>query len=132
MAGIYQNEEEVGQALRNSGLSRDEFWITTKFAHLDDNDPRTALRGSLAKMNGFLLALDLDYVDLYLVHHPIVTLPDIPTVWKSMEIKRLELTKSISISNFQISHFTELLENAEIILAANQASLWTPSQPPSI
>ncbi|KAH8796003.1 Aldo/keto reductase [Flagelloscypha sp. PMI_526] len=110
-AEIYRNEEEVGQALRNSGLSRDEFWITTKFAHLDDCDPVTALKGSLAK-------LGLDYVDLYLVQHPIVTLPDIPTVWKSMEeIKRLRLAKSIGVSNFQISHLTELLEKAEILPA---------------
>ncbi|KAH8809693.1 Aldo/keto reductase [Flagelloscypha sp. PMI_526] len=113
-AEIYRNEEEVGQALRNSGLSRDEFWITTKFPHLDNNDPVTALKGSLTK-------LGLDYVDLYLVHHPRIALPDIPTVWKSMEeIKRLGLAKSIGVSNFEISHLTVLLENAEIIPAVNQ------------
>lgn len=87
----YRNEEEVGQAIKESGLSRDEFWITTKWSTADKT-ARQSCEESLQK-------LGTDYIDLYLIHGPWVFKDDIVGTWKQMEeLHREGKVKSIGVS----------------------------------
>lgn len=63
-ASRYKNEEQVGEGIKESGVPRDEIFVTTKLWNADHHDPEGALNESLRK-------LGLDYVDLYLIHYPI-------------------------------------------------------------
>jgi diketogulonate reductase-like aldo/keto reductase len=81
----------VGIALKQSGLSRKDIWVTTKWSFPDSN-PTDALHSSLQQ-------LGLDYVDLYLIHGTWATNGDIKGKWKEMEgLQKAGLTKSIGIS----------------------------------
>lgn len=107
---IYQNEHVVGRVLRESGIRRDELFVTTKL-DVSKSDPVEELHGSLSRM-GF------DYIDMYLVHWP----QGGPTAaWPGME-KALEagLTKSIGVSNFSLAEVDELLETASFRPVVNQ------------
>ena len=87
----YYNEEEVGMALKESGLSRKEIWITTKWS-LGDKTARESCEESLSKMG-------IDYIDLYLIHGPWVFRNDIVGTWKQMEaLHREGKVKSIGVS----------------------------------
>lgn len=89
---MYHNEEEVGQALKESGLARKEYWLTTKWSGLDNKNARQSCEESLEK-------LGVEYIDLYLIHHPNVTKGDIPGAWKQMEELHKEgKVKSIGVS----------------------------------
>lgn len=68
-ATLYRNEEAIGRAIKASGVPREELFITTKLWSSNHNDPETALKTSLAK-------LQLDYVDLYLIHWPVALNPN--------------------------------------------------------
>ncbi|KZV64340.1 Aldo/keto reductase [Peniophora sp. CONT] len=116
-AQLYQNEEEVGQAIRESGLARDELWVTTKFSSTETDQVEVAIRNSLRY-------LGLDYVDLYLVHWPRIAKPDIPTFWAKMEKIHAEgLAKSIGVSNFDVPSLEILLASAKVKPVANQIRL---------
>ncbi|KAI0292017.1 Aldo/keto reductase [Russula brevipes] len=116
-AQVYGNEEEVGRALRESGLAREDVYITTKYWGVDGLDIGTSLHDSLKK-------LGVEYVDLYLIHHPRLARPDIPTAWAEMEaIKQAGLAKSIGVSNFGVDDLAVLLASAKIKPAANQILL---------
>jgi len=116
-AQAYRNEEEAGKAVRESGLARNEIFITTKYSGLNGLDIESSIQDSLKK-------LGVEYVDLYLIHHPRLARPDIPTAWAKMEdIKRAGLAKSIGVSNFGIDELEILLASAKIKPAANQILL---------
>lgn len=116
-AQMYGNEEEAGRAVRESGLARKDVFITTKYSRSNGLDIETSIHNSLKN-------LGVEYVDLYLIHHPSLALPDIPTAWAEMEaIKRAGLAKSIGVSNFGIDDLTILLASAKIKPAANQILL---------
>jgi len=116
-AQSYRNEAEAGKAIRESGLSRDDIFITTKYSGVDRLDIETSFRNSLKN-------LGVQQVDLYLIHHPRLAVPDIPTVWKELEgLKDAGLAKSIGISNFQIEQVETLLASAKIVPAVNQILL---------
>ncbi|WVQ67237.1 uncharacterized protein L199_005432 [Kwoniella botswanensis] len=111
-AQIYRSEAAVGQAIKQSGLSRDEIWITTKWS---------GLKTAKESIQDSLQALGVDYVDLYLIHFPAVTKGDIAGSWKHLEeFKKLGHAKSIGVSNFEISHLKELLSHAHIKPSVNQ------------
>ncbi len=76
-AAAYKNEEGVGKALRSAGVSRDELFITTKLWNGDQQRPKEALQESLKK-------LQLDHVDLYLMHWPVPALDYFVDAWKGM------------------------------------------------
>ncbi|KAF8608380.1 putative GCY1-galactose-induced protein of aldo/keto reductase family [Ceratobasidium sp. AG-I] len=129
-ASRYGNEEAVGRAIRESGIPRSELFVTTKLADWDHDDPKRGLEGSLK-------ALDIDYIDLYLIHWPMarrnsrngpVCQPDeSPTfveTWLGME-KLLETgkVKNIGVSNFSIKHLEILLPKATVVPAINQLEL---------
>jgi len=116
-AQSYRNEEEAGKAIRESGLAREEIFITTKYSGLNGLDIQTSLKNSLKN-------LGVSHVDLYLIHHPRLAVPDIPTAWRELEeIKQKGLAKSIGVSNFGVSELKTLLASAKIKPAANQILL---------
>lgn len=112
-AQFYGNEEAVGRAIRNSGIPREELFVTTKLWHTDTGDAKTrpAFEGSLRR-------LGLDYVDLYLIHHPF---GDIYGSWRVMEKLYHEgLTKAIGLSNFYADRLQDLLLHFEVAPAVDQ------------
>ncbi|OCF43089.1 oxidoreductase [Kwoniella heveanensis CBS 569] len=116
-AQVYRNEEEVGIALKESGLARKDFWLTTKWSGVDDKDPETSIKESLEK-------LKVDYVDLYLIHHPRLCKGDIEGTWKKLEkIKKEGYAKSIGVSNFSKEDLQELIASASIKPVVNQILL---------
>ncbi|KAJ7621365.1 Aldo/keto reductase [Roridomyces roridus] len=116
-AQVYRNETEAGTAIRESGLAREDVFITTKYSGLDGLDVHTSIRNSLDYMG-------LKYVDLYLVHSPRLAKPDIPTFWKEMEvIKKQGLVKSIGVSNYDEKDLALLVSSAKIKPVVNQILL---------
>jgi diketogulonate reductase-like aldo/keto reductase len=109
-AQAYGNEESVGQALRESGLAREEIFLTTKFYPRRD-DPAIEIEGSLRR-------LGVDQVDLYIIHWPAGG----PTwAWPGMERAReLGHTRSIGISNFSAAEVDAVLAEASVAPAVNQ------------
>lgn len=92
MGAVYRNEEQVGQAIKESGLARKDFWLTTKWSGVDGKDAEQSCNESLEK-------LGVEYLDLYLIHHPRVTGGDIVGAWKKMEKLHKEgKVKSIGVS----------------------------------
>ena len=110
-AAVYNNEEAVGIAIKESKISREEIFVTTKLWNAGHSDPLKAFNESLRK-------LDLDYVDLYLIHWPVEQRLN---SWKILEeIYKSGKAKSIGVSNFTIKHLKELLKVAKIIPVINQ------------
>ncbi|MCL2113147.1 aldo/keto reductase [Lactococcus protaetiae] len=120
-AAVYGNEESVGKAIADSGIPREELFITTKLWGVGTTaDAAAALDESLKK-------LGLDYVDLYLIHwpNPKAFRPDFETrnanVWKAMEAGvKAGKARAIGVSNFHPRHLKPLLKVAEIKPAVNQ------------
>jgi diketogulonate reductase-like aldo/keto reductase len=106
----YGNEESVGQGLRESGVPRDEVFITTKF-HPAREDPAAEAEQSLRR-------LGVDQVDLYLVHWP----QGGPTwAWPGMErTLQLGYTRSIGVSNFSVRELDQVMAEARTAPAINQ------------
>lgn len=110
-AAMYGNEQSVGAAIRMSAIPRQQIFVTTKLWNSDHGNPAGALDTSLRK-------LKLDYVDLYLIHYPV---RERRRSWRALEALRAEgKARSIGVSNFTISHLTELLAEANIVPAVNQ------------
>ena len=114
-AQIYGNEDSLGAAIAASGKPRADLFVTTKLAKVPEGQTvRDTLVESLKK-------LQLDYVDLFLIHMPIHHTGRLPQVWKEIEALQKEgLTKSIGVSNFRVSDFEEILPGATVIPAVNQ------------
>jgi 2,5-diketo-D-gluconate reductase A len=109
-AQAYGNEESVGRGLRESGVARDEVFITTKF-HPGHRDPTAEAEQSLKR-------LGVEYVDLYIVHWP----EGGPTwAWPGMERAcELGYTRSIGVSNFNVAELNALLDAASVRPVVNQ------------
>lgn len=116
-ARVYDNEDTVGQAIIDSGVPREEIFLTTKLWNDDvrANRVQDAFEESLKR-------LKTDYVDLYLVHWPVKGL--YVSVWKEMEkIYATGKAKAIGVSNYLEHHLDELLAEATIIPAVDQIEL---------
>ena len=116
-AQAYRNEQMLGQAVKNSGLKREEIYITTKIAvqHFGDKNSRKSFDESLRK-------LDMDYVDLLLLHFPVTGLRK--SSWKALEdIKKQGLTRSIGVSNYTIKHLEQMESYAEVMPVVNQVEM---------
>ncbi|MFC4101240.1 aldo/keto reductase [Paenibacillus xanthanilyticus] len=117
-AAIYGNEASVGQGIREalaeSGLSREQLFVTSKVWTADMGYEET-----LAAYDASLAKLGLDYLDLYLIHWPVAG--KINDTWRAMEkLYRDGRVKAIGVSNFQVHHLEALMETAEIKPAVNQ------------
>lgn len=113
-AAFYKNEESVGQAIKEAGVPREELFITTKVWNTDQGYEST-----LAAFNESLKKLDLEYIDLYLVHWPVKE--KYKETWKALETLYKEgKVKAIGVCNFQIHHLEDLLADAEIAPMVNQ------------
>ncbi|MFJ7725299.1 aldo/keto reductase [Neobacillus sp. NPDC097160] len=113
-AAIYGNEEGVGQAIRESGVAREDLFITSKVWNADQGYETTlnAFETSLNK-------LGLDYLDLYLIHWP--GKDKCKDTWKALEkLYKDGRVRSIGVSNFQIHHLEDLIGSAEIKPMVNQ------------
>lgn len=124
-AAAYKNEESVGRAIKKSGLNREDLYITTKLANPSHTyeDAQQSIKDSLEK-------LDLDYIDLYLIHwpNPVTSRHEWKKrnadSWRAMEeAVDAGLIKSIGVSNFHPHHIDALLETARIKPAVNQILL---------
>ncbi|WP_152679654.1 aldo/keto reductase [Paenibacillus sp. IHB B 3415] len=116
-ATVYGNEEGVGQAIRESGVARNELFITTKVWNNDQGYDST-----LAAFDLSLSKLGLDYVDLYLVHWPIRA--KYKDTWRALEKLYADgKVRAIGVSNFQIDHLEDLLTEAKVKPMVNQVEL---------
>jgi 2,5-diketo-D-gluconate reductase A len=118
-AKIYGNEEGVGHAVKASGIDRDELFITTKLWNADQG-----YESGLEAFEKSLGRLQLDYVDLYLIHWPAPANDNYVEAWKALEkIRESGRAKSIGVSNFTVEHLTRLLGETEVVPAVNQIEL---------
>lgn len=116
-ATVYGNEEGVGQAIRESGVAREELFITTKVWNNDQGYDST-----LAAFDLSLSKLGLDYVDLYLVHWPIRA--KYKDTWRALEKLYADgKVRAIGVSNFQIDHLEDLLTETNVKPMVNQVEL---------
>ncbi|MGW7049210.1 aldo/keto reductase [Streptomyces avermitilis] len=118
-AAIYGNETGVGNALADSGLTRDELFVTTKLWNADQGYDATlkAFDASLAK-------LGLDYIDLYLIHWPTPARDLYRESWKAIEKLVADgRVRTAGVSNFQPAHLRRLLDGASLVPAVNQIEL---------
>jgi len=120
-AEMYGNEAGVGEAVRASGLAREDVWVTSKLsngAHSPD-DARRAFEGTLS-------ALDLSHVDLFLIHWPLPTVDggDFVATWKVLEEFHADgRARSIGVSNFQVPHLRRLAAGCDVVPAVNQVEV---------
>ncbi|KAF2216657.1 hypothetical protein CERZMDRAFT_34196 [Cercospora zeae-maydis SCOH1-5] len=126
-AEVYKTETELGTAIKESGVSRDKLFITTKvIANIQDIP--SAIRTSLKKLH-------VDYVDLYLIHAPFFagSKEDHQAKWKQMEeVKNQGLAKSIGVSNYLPEHLDAILENCTVPPAINQIEFHAYLQHPDL
>jgi 2,5-diketo-D-gluconate reductase A len=120
-AEMYGNEKEVGEAIRASGIPREEIWVTSKLNNgfHEPDKAREAFEQTLKDL-GF------EYVDLFLIHWPLPTLydGDYVSTWKTLEeFKADGRSRSIGVSNFQVDHLTALAEAGTTAPAVNQIEL---------
>lgn len=120
-AAFYNTEEALGKAIKKSGIPREEFFVTTKVwkTCMGYEESKKSFEESLEK-------LDMDYVDLLLIHWP---RPDEKSDWKKLaietwkafeEIYKEGKTKAIGVSNFLNHHMQNILDNCEVVPMVNQ------------
>ena len=120
-AQMYGNERGVGEAIRASGLGRDDVYVTSKLTN-SLHRPDDARRG----FDRTLDELGFDYVDLFLIHWPLPTLydGDFVSTWKTLEeFKADGRSRSIGVSNFQVEHLERLAAETDTVPAVNQIEL---------
>lgn len=118
-AAAYGNEEGVGKAIAESGIAREDLFITTKLW----NDSQ-GYDKALQAFDDSLTRLGLDHVDLYLIHWPQPTRDLFVDTWKALEKVHAEgRAKAIGVSNFQIPHLRRLFEETDVVPALNQIEL---------
>jgi 2,5-diketo-D-gluconate reductase A len=118
-AQMYGNEEGVGQAIRESGIPRDELFVTTKL----DND-RHGRDEAAAALDESLRRLGLDHVDLYLIHWPRPQQNRYVETWQGFEKLASEgRARAIGVSNFQVPHLERLAAETGTVPAVNQIEL---------
>ncbi|WP_037818752.1 aldo/keto reductase [Amycolatopsis sp. VC5-11] len=127
-AQMYRNEEGVGAGIRDSGVPREEIFVTTKLANdaQGHDNAINALEGSLQR-------LELDYVDLYLIHWPLPKQDRYVVTWHGFEeLQRAGKARAIGVSNFQIPHLERLAAESATVPAVNQIELHPALQQPEL
>jgi 2,5-diketo-D-gluconate reductase A len=116
-AKAYGNEAQVGQAVRASGIPREELFITTKLWNDDQADALGALKTSLGQ-------LEMDHVDLYLIHWPAPKQDRYVEAWQALiQAQQDGLTRAIGVSNFQPAHLRRIVDETGVAPAVNQVEL---------
>lgn len=117
-AQMYGNEAAVGEAVKTSGLTRDQLFITSKL-----NNPYHRPQDARAAFDATLEALGFDYIDLFLIHWPVPMHynGDFVSTWQALqEFQRSGRARSIGVSNFEIPHLQKLIDAGEPMPAVNQ------------
>jgi 2,5-diketo-D-gluconate reductase A len=115
----YDNEVEVGEAIRRSGVPREELQVTSKLPgrHHAYDDAIASVRGSLDR-------LGLDYLDLHLIHWPNPSVDRYHEAWRALvELQRQGLVRSIGVSNFDEQHLDRIIADSGVTPAVNQIEL---------
>ncbi|WP_336658528.1 aldo/keto reductase [Leucobacter sp. USHLN153] len=116
-AAAYGNEAEVGRAIASSGLAREDVFVTTKLWNADQARAADAFQVSLDK-------LQLDRVDLYLIHWPQPMFGEALGAWKALvDIAASGRAAAIGVSNFEIDHLQQLIDETGVVPAVNQIEL---------
>ena len=116
-ARAYNNEHEVGAALKESGMSRDSVFITTKLRR----GHAVGYEETIEHCRKSLQLLDLDYIDLYLVHAPPENPEHRAPVWRAMEYCLEQgLVKAIGVSNYGVKHLDDMKQYASYMPSVNQ------------
>jgi diketogulonate reductase-like aldo/keto reductase len=113
-AAVYNNEQDVGRALKASGVAREKVFITTKLWNADQGYQSTLKAFDASRKN-----LGIDTLDLYLVHWPVKG--KYRDTWRALEKLHAEgRVRAIGVSNFLVHHLEDLLAVAEVVPAVNQ------------
>ena len=115
----YENEREVGEAIRSSGVPRDDLFVTSKLAgrHHGYDEAIKSTRGSLER-------LGLDFLDLHLIHWPNPSVGKYVAAWRALVALREEgLVRSIGVSNFTQEHLARIIDATGVIPVVNQIEL---------
>ena len=115
----YENEREVGEAVRRSGIDRDELLVATKIPGRDHGYDE-----ALASVHGSLERLGLERVDLLLIHWPNPSVDKYVDTWRAMTALRDQgLVRTIGVSNFTATMLTRLIDETGVVPAVNQVEL---------
>ncbi|WP_434533358.1 aldo/keto reductase [Amycolatopsis carbonis] len=118
-ATAYGNEAAVGEALAESGITRDELFITTKLWNSDQGYDQT-----LRAFDASVAALGLEQLDLYLIHWPLPARDKYVATWKALEkLYADDRVRAIGVSNFQPAHLRRILDEGSVVPAVNQIEL---------
>ena len=114
-AAMYKNEEHVGEGIRNSGINRSEIFLTTKVwsTEISEGALQKSVKVSLQK-------LQVDVVDLVLIHWPSKTIPLAETMSALSEVQKSGLAKNVGVSNFSVSLLQEAINLADVPIFCNQ------------
>jgi diketogulonate reductase-like aldo/keto reductase len=113
-ASFYGNEEDVGRGVRDSGLPREQVFVTTKLWNSDQG-----YDSALSACDTSLRKLGLGYIDLYLIHWPVPELRS--ESWRALvELQRRGSCRAIGVSNYTVKHLNELLDSSDVTPAVNQ------------
>lgn len=118
-AQMYRNEDTLGAAIKASGKPRSELFITTKLNTTPGLEVKASLQESLQK-------LQVDHVDLFLIHspHPANEQGLLQGLWKQMEeVQAAGLATSIGVSNFRVQDLEDILKIAKVVPAVNQVGV---------
>jgi diketogulonate reductase-like aldo/keto reductase len=118
-AKLYDNEEGVGDAVRESGLDRDSVFLTTKVWNSDQG-----YDGTLRAFDASMGRLGFDVLDLYLIHWPLPGKGLAADTWRAMEKLYHEgRIRAIGVSNFHPHHLRALIDHADVVPTVNQVEL---------
>jgi 2,5-diketo-D-gluconate reductase A len=115
----YGNESEVGEAIRRSGIPREEIQVASKIPgrHHGYDDAIDSVRGSLER-------LGLEYLDLHLIHWPNPSVGRYAEAWRALvELRKEGLVRSIGVSNFTEEHLRRIIDDTGVTPAVNQVEL---------
>jgi diketogulonate reductase-like aldo/keto reductase len=118
-AAVYGNETGVGRAIAESGIAREDLFVTTKVWNTDQGYDAT-----LRAFDASLDRLGLDHVDLYLIHWPAPAEDRYLDTWRALERLAADgRVRAAGVSNFQPAHLRRLLDHSELVPAVNQIEL---------
>jgi len=113
-AALYGNEADVGRAVREVGVPREQLFVTTKLWNADQGYERALKAGEAS-----LKQLGLDRIDLYLIHWP--EPGKRRDSWRALiELRKRGVARSIGVSNYTVAHLKELMANSDVVPAVNQ------------